>query len=107
MTNCSLGIKQQSLTHFDNYFKKLLNDSFNFGCTWWRIVKKRVMRTKLDIYVFILVIKDNVNWDNQSEFIAGLRPNQPTVICTVYLKLVLIKYARIDLVILTIFDISS
>jgi hypothetical protein len=41
-----------------------------------------------------------------ANYIAGLRANQPTVICTVYLELVLIKYARIDLVILTIFDIS-
>ena len=26
---------------------------FDFECTWWRLVQKRVVRTKFDIYVFI------------------------------------------------------
>ena len=28
--------------------------SFDFQCTWWRLFQKRVMRTKFDIYVFII-----------------------------------------------------
>ena len=31
--------------------------SFDFECTWWRLFHKRVVCTKLDIYVFIIT-----NW---------------------------------------------
>ena len=28
---------------------------FDFESTWWSLFQKRVMRTKLDIYVFIII----------------------------------------------------
>ena len=44
---------------------------YDFECTWWRIVKKRVVRTKLDIYVFIPISSSRItwaeSWENQSE----------------------------------------
>ena len=47
--------------------KKLLSiHSFNYDRTWWRLLQKRVVRTKLDIYIFI-IINQNINQSKSSE----------------------------------------
>jgi len=33
----------------------LVFQSFEFECTWWRLFQKRVVGTKFDIYVFIII----------------------------------------------------
>jgi len=33
-----------------------------FECIWWRWFQKRVVRTKFDIYVFILSLGRNLSW---------------------------------------------
>ena len=40
--------------------------SFNYDRTWWRLFQKRVVRTKLDIYIFI-IINQNINQSKSSE----------------------------------------
>ena len=49
-----------SLRAFDCIAPKALNDlafqSFDFERTWWRLLWKRVVRTKFDIYVFIITL---------------------------------------------------
>jgi hypothetical protein len=37
-----------------NTFRLFGFQYFDFECTWWRLIKKRVVCTELDIYVFIL-----------------------------------------------------
>jgi hypothetical protein len=37
-----------------NLFDYLPFKSFDFKRTWWRLYQKRVVRIKLDIYVFII-----------------------------------------------------
>jgi len=34
-------------------------NSFDFERTWWRLIQKRVVRTKFDIYVFIKFTNNN------------------------------------------------
>ena len=50
---------------FDLIAPKTLNyltfQSFDFECTWWRLFQKRSVRTKFDIYTFIVL--NNYEWD--------------------------------------------
>ena len=40
--------------------------SFDLEITWWRLFQKRVMRTKLDIYVFILFLLSKIKTTHNS-----------------------------------------
>jgi hypothetical protein len=40
--------------------------SFDFGRTWWRLFQKRVVRTKFDIYDFIILFIVNSVDQNSS-----------------------------------------
>ena len=46
--------------------KRLLSylafQSFDFEGTWWRLFQKRVVRTKLDIYVFVTLMTLVTSW---------------------------------------------
>ena len=35
---------------------------FDYECTWWRLCQKRVMYSKLDIYVFITIVRSSYHY---------------------------------------------
>ena len=41
----------------DIFFNDFAFQPFDFECLWWRLFQKRVMRTKLDIYVCIISLQ--------------------------------------------------
>ena len=48
---CPFGIPASKTLNY------LVFQSFDFEVTWWRLLQKHVVRNKLDIYVFIILIK--------------------------------------------------
>jgi hypothetical protein len=60
MAVTTLILLKKTTENEDAIFATLTSQSFGFERTWWRLFQKRVVCTKLDIYVFINILRSTI-----------------------------------------------